>query len=215
MLITVISHKGGVGKTTTAFHLAAYLQAQSGPTLLVDGDPNRSALKWFNRGRQAERAELQFDCIDAQEISSYFMGGNSTPAHVVTDTQARPSMDDLASLAKSCDLLVIPTTPDAMSLETLPLMLNDLAQLEQACPYCFLLTCVPPRPSPQGDDARQYLESMDQPIFAQNIRKYTAYSEASLAGVPVHSSGNRYGRIAWSDYAAVGDEVIDRVQGRV
>ena len=40
MIITVTSYKGGVGKTTTAIHLAAYLQTLA-PTLLVDGDHGR------------------------------------------------------------------------------------------------------------------------------------------------------------------------------
>lgn len=40
MIITVASFKGGVGKTTSAVHLAAYFQ-QDKPTLLIDGDPNR------------------------------------------------------------------------------------------------------------------------------------------------------------------------------
>jgi chromosome partitioning protein len=48
MILTVASFKGGVGKTTTAVHLAAYLQKKS-PTLLIDGDPNRSASKWTTR----------------------------------------------------------------------------------------------------------------------------------------------------------------------
>jgi chromosome partitioning protein len=48
MIITVASFKGGVGKTT-AVHLATFFQ-QQGPTVLIDGDPNRSASAWHQRG---------------------------------------------------------------------------------------------------------------------------------------------------------------------
>ena len=48
MIVTVASNKGGVGKTTTAIHLAAFLQ-QHAPTLLVDNDPNKSSTGWAAR----------------------------------------------------------------------------------------------------------------------------------------------------------------------
>ena len=49
MVVTVASFKGGVGKSTTAVHLAAYLQAKA-PTMLVDGEPNRSVTEWSRVG---------------------------------------------------------------------------------------------------------------------------------------------------------------------
>jgi chromosome partitioning protein len=57
MIITVASFKGGVAKTTSAVHLAAYFQ-QKGETVLIDGDPNRSATGWAKRGN------LPFKVID-------------------------------------------------------------------------------------------------------------------------------------------------------
>ena len=48
MIVTVLSAKGGVGKSTTAIHLATYFQTLA-PTLLVDGDGIRSATKWSQR----------------------------------------------------------------------------------------------------------------------------------------------------------------------
>jgi chromosome partitioning protein len=63
MIITVASFKGGVAKTTTAVHLAAYLQDRS-PTLLIDGDPNRSATGWSRRG------QLPFKVVDERKLPS-------------------------------------------------------------------------------------------------------------------------------------------------
>ena len=37
MIITITALKGGVGKTTTSIHLAAYLQ-ENAPTLLIDAN---------------------------------------------------------------------------------------------------------------------------------------------------------------------------------
>jgi chromosome partitioning protein len=108
MIITVASFKGGVGKTTTAVHIAAYLQADA-PTLLIDGDPNRSASRWNRRGG------LPFKVVDERQAARYARNF----AHTVIDTQARPSREDLEALVDGCDLLIIPTTPDALSLDAL------------------------------------------------------------------------------------------------
>jgi chromosome partitioning protein len=48
MILTVASFKGGQAKTTTAVHLAAFL-CQDKPTVLIYGDPNRSATGWARR----------------------------------------------------------------------------------------------------------------------------------------------------------------------
>src|SRR6186713_2293285 len=64
MIITIASFKGGVAKTTTAVHLAAYLQDLS-PTLLIDGDPNRSATGWSRRG------QLPFKVVDERQAAKY------------------------------------------------------------------------------------------------------------------------------------------------
>lgn len=54
MKIGVVNTKGGVGKTTVAVHLAAMLANQA-PTLLIDADPQGSAVSWAAWRRDAER----------------------------------------------------------------------------------------------------------------------------------------------------------------
>ena len=73
------------------------------------------------------------------------------------DTQARPSQDDLEALAGGCDLLVVPTTPDALALDALLLMMDTLKSLG-AEQYRILITVIPPKPSRDGEAARSALE---------------------------------------------------------
>ena len=54
MLYAVVNTKGGVGKTTTAVHLATML-ARTDRTLLIDGDPQASSASWAVWRREANR----------------------------------------------------------------------------------------------------------------------------------------------------------------
>ena len=107
MIITVASFKGGVAKTTTAVHLAAYLQRLA-PTLLLDGDPNRQALVWDAAG------QMPFKVADILQSAKHAADYGVGRGHVVIDTEARPGPDDFKALAEGCDLLVIPAAPRAV-----------------------------------------------------------------------------------------------------
>jgi len=50
MIIAIINPKGGVGKTTLAVHLAAWLTRQGRRVVLVDGDPQGNATSWLLDG---------------------------------------------------------------------------------------------------------------------------------------------------------------------
>lgn len=197
MIITVASFKGGVGKTTTAFHLAAYLN-QKQRTLLIDGDPNRSLSTW------AQRGTVPFKVIDERQAAMHA----GQYEHVVIDTEARPEYDDLKALAEGCHLLVLPTTPDALSLDALTLTVDALKKLGTSR-FKVLLTVVPPKPERDGEEAREALKEAGLPCFKTDIRRYAAYKKAALVGVPVYEIKTANAKGAWADYQAVGKEILN------
>ncbi|MEY3298926.1 MAG: hypothetical protein RLZZ597_2186 [Cyanobacteriota bacterium] len=201
MFLTVSSFKGGVGKTTTAIHLAAFFASlNNGAVLLVDGDANRSATAWSKRGDGLPFTVVPVDAA-YRHIPKYH--------HVVVDTGARPNREDLEPLVEGCDLLVLPTTPEAMALDAL---LQTVGLLESIGgeKYRVLLTMVNPHPQVKTAAlAREALATM--PLFTQQIRRFIAYEKASLAGSLVDAVGDRQGGIARSEYQSVGKEILEVV----
>jgi len=197
MYITVASYKGGVAKTTTAVHLAAYFQGL-GPTLLIDGDPNRSATAWAKRGH------LPFAIADAAEGT--YQARNYE--HVVIDTEARPGQADLESLAKGCDLLVIPAVPSTLDTDALVLTIGAVHKLAPE-KYRVLLTKVPPPPEPDGDQLRAELVKQKVPVFTAGIPRLKAFEKAVADGVAVSEINDARASRAWGAYEAVGKEITN------
>ena len=196
MIITIASFKGGVGKTTSAIHLAAFLQSQ-GETLLIDADPNRSATGW------AQRGDLPFEVIDEWRSPRRMRNFD----HVVIDTQARPIQRDLELLTDGCDLLILPTTPDVLALDALVLTLECL-QAIGANRYRILLNIIPPKPSREGETVKQMLKAAELPVFETGVRRLAAFQKAARAGGLVYAIKEARAAEGWQDYVQVGQEML-------
>lgn len=195
MIVTIASFKGGVAKTTSAIHLAAYLQEKAA-TLLIDGDQNRSASTW------AEGGKLPFKVVSETQAPKYIRNFE----HLVIDTQARPAHKDLEALADGCDLLILPTTPKALDLDALLRTVDVLTEL--GANFKVLLTIVPPPPSRSGEEARKLLVEAKLPVFESEIKRLVAFERAPLAGVVVRDYPDPRSGTAWEGYNAVGKEIL-------
>jgi len=196
-ILTVTGYKGGVGKSTTAIHLATYF-SEKGKTVLVDGDPNRTSIGW------SERGSLPFMVADERQAMKMIRDGE----YIVIDTPARPHTDDLKELAKGCDLLILPTAPDVLSLEPMLETARDLGDAS----YKALLTIVPPFPSKEGESMQRDLIEGGVPVFKTMIRRTAGFPKAALAGVPIRDMSDNRLKEAWRDYVALGNEIMEILQ---
>ena len=191
-IITITGYKGGVGKSTTAVHLATYF-SDLGKTVLVDGDPNRTAMAW------AERGHLPFAVVDQRQALRAVTGQD----FIIFDTPARPESDDLKAFATDADLLVLPTAPDVVSLQPMLDIARDLGEAK----YRALLTIVPPLPSREGGLMQADLREAGIPVFKAMIRRTINFAKAAMEGKPIRDMSGDVAQAAWKDYKSLGDEI--------
>jgi chromosome partitioning protein len=194
MIIAITALKGGVGKTTTAIHLAAYFQEKA-PTLLIDADRNRSALHW------SKDDTLSF-FVASQAGSTGLIKKYS---HIILDTRARPELDELKDFAESSDLLIVPTTANHLDIDATLKAVELLEPLKVN--FKVLLTKVDSR-TRSGRDARKILEDAKLPLFKTEIPHLVAFERAPERGVIIRDYPDPRSKFAWSRYQAVGQEIM-------
>jgi len=196
MIITFAGFKGGVGKTTSAIHIATYL-SHTASTLVVDGDPNRSAIAWARHGK------LPFRVVEERAAARYAR----EVEHIVFDLKARPEEEDFKALVEGCDMLIIPSKPDPLSIDALVLTINTLRKVG-AEQYRVLLTIAPPKPSTDAVRAHAALVQAGFPVLRTVIRRTKAFEDAAASGVPVNLvTTNPLAKDAWNDYVAAAEEL--------
>jgi len=201
LFITVCGQKGGVAKTCTSIHLASVWHSEGKKVCIVDADKNRSALAYASRGN------LPFPVFP---VSSAAKASRSSEI-VITDGQASSDQEELKHLAYGSDLVILPTTAKARSVELTVELANLLNNLKVN--YAVVIVKVDFRQQKAAQQAKAALENFGLYVFETFIPLLSAFDKAEASGNAVFEAVDDLGRsdprrmTGWSAYCSIASQI--------
>ncbi len=201
MFITVCGQKGGVAKTCTSIHLASVWHSEGKKVCIVDADKNRSALAYSSRGN------LPFPVFP---VSSAAKASRSSEI-VITDGQASSDQEELKHLAYGSDLVILPTTAKARSVELTVELANLLNNLKVN--HAVVIVKVDFRQQKAAQQAKAALENFGLYVFDTFIPLLSAFDKAEASGNAVFEAVDDLGRsdprrmTGWSAYCSIASKI--------
>ncbi|WP_032523027.1 AAA family ATPase [Prochlorococcus marinus] len=201
MFITVCGQKGGVAKTCTSIHLASVWHSEGKKVCIVDADKNRSALAYASRGN------LPFPVFP---VSSAAKASRSSEI-VITDGQASSDEEELKHLAYGSDLVILPTTAKARSVELTVELANLLKNLKVN--HAVVIVKVDFRQQKAAQQAKAALENFGLYVFDTFIPLLSAFDKAEASGNAVFEAVDDLGRsdprrmTGWSAYCSIASQI--------
>jgi chromosome partitioning protein len=180
--LVVANLKGGTGKTTSAVYLALGLAAQ-GRTLLVDADPQGSALGWSEQAGEVGEFPPTVIHWPTRDLARRVGQVEGDYQHVVIDTP--PSNDALVRQALLCaDVLLVPLAPSLLEVARLGPTFDAAAEVEALHPVTIRVLLVRVRAGTKSSrDARVALEAqppegLGLPTMRAEVRLRESYATA-------------------------------------
>ena len=139
-VISLVSPKGGAGKSTAAILLATEL-AQRADVVIIDADPNRPIVTWSNLpGKPANIAVLE---ANQDNMLDRIDEARSRAAFVVVDTEGTASLTFAYAIGGS-DLVIIPTQgsflDEKQAARAIKLVKDAERQQRRNIPHAVILT---------------------------------------------------------------------------
>lgn len=192
MIYALVNSKGGVGKSTTAIHLATFL-ARTSPTLLIDGDPQASAASWAAWRRESETE-------NPSPITTRLLGKGILEEgrrlsegfdNAVVDAGGRDTIDLRYSLllADRAIIPVIASTFDAAAIDDFLELVELAMDTNPRLSVSVLLTRLDTRTKDTGEMV-EFIKERSLPLLSSQICERVAYRRV----IPLGSTVSEYKR---------------------
>ncbi len=184
MIVALLNQKGGVGKTTLALHLAGRWAGKGKRVVVVDADPQGSALDWSEQ-RAREALPRLFGVLGlARETLHRELPAIAADAdHVIVDGAPRTAGVARSALL-AADLVLIPATPSPFDGWASAEMLRLLEEARVFRPG-LAARMVLNRCAARTVIARETAEALadhEPPVLAARIGQRIVFADAARSG---------------------------------
>ena len=189
MIISFNSIKGGVGKSTLAVNMAAWLVKEGHDVLLVDGDEQETASD-FTAWREQTLGNTGFTLVNmtGANLRKQVESMRSKYDHIIIDTGGRDTASQRAALSV-VDVAMIPFAPRSFDLWTINKVIELIDEIQAIrsqpfTPYVFLSRA--DIKSADNREVAQALAGFEQLRFLPHpISNRKAFSNAAGVGLAV------------------------------
>lgn len=212
-VLAVASLKGGCGKSTLAWNLAAGLAQREGPDQvgLLDADPQGALLHWSAWGAAGSAGRPGRVAVHAADADPEARLVEALRHHARVVVDCPPSLDMAVTrrlLARAHQVL-IPVLPSPLDLWACAQTAQAVAEVRADNPglKAWLLVNQVEPGSALSRAMSRALAALEVPALASMVRRRAAFRSATLEGVSVYQLGAR-GREAAREIDAVLREVM-------
>jgi chromosome partitioning protein len=193
MIILIGSKKGGVGKSTLATNIAAFLAVNGKKIVLVDSDRQSTSSNWAHD--RSESDYVYISCVQKYDnIKSTLRDMSAHYDYVVVDCQGRDSLELRTGLL-AADLAIIPCCPSQADLDTMSSVvgvIKDASELNETLKAAYIIPKASTNPIvTEISEAREYLSRFEilNPIQTI-ISERKIYRDALAVGAGVIEMDN-------------------------